>query len=76
VAVKIEGYDLQDRLLKRYTASELRLVDPSSGRWQPMRMEMANLQTGHRTVLAYQEFKANAGIPVTIFTTRSLEKEF
>jgi hypothetical protein len=76
VAPKTEGYDLESKLLKRLTATDIRLVDPALGRWQPMRMEMTNLQTGHRTILSYEDFMANVGVQQTFFTTRYLEKEF
>jgi len=76
VAAKTEGYDLQGKLFKRLTASDIRLVDPEHGRWQPMRLEMVNVQTGHRTVLSYEQFKANVGVEPSFFTTRYLEKEF
>jgi outer membrane lipoprotein-sorting protein len=75
VSPKLEGYDLHGRLFKRLLTTDIRLVDPTLGRWQPMRMEMINLETGHRTILSYDDFKANAGVQQTIFTTRYLEKE-
>jgi outer membrane lipoprotein-sorting protein len=74
VSPKSEGYDVQGHLFKRLTAADLRLVDAALGRWQPMRMEMLNLQTRHRTRLAYDDFRANVGVPAALFTTRSLEK--
>lgn len=76
VSMKTEGYDLQGKLLKRLVATDIQLVDPALGRWQPMRMEMINLQTGHRTVLSYENFKANLGVQSAVFTTRYLEREF
>jgi hypothetical protein len=75
VSSKLEGYDLQGRLFKRLLVTDIRLVDPALGRWQPMRMEMINLETGHRTVFSYDDFKANVGIQQTIFTRRYLEDE-
>lgn len=75
VAPRVEGYDLQGKLFKRLTATDIRLVDPALGRWQPMRLEMTNLQTGHRTALAYEDFRANVGVEKAFFTTRYLEKE-
>lgn len=75
VSQRMEGYDLQGRLLKRLTATDIRLVDPALGRWQPMRLQMNNLQTGHRTILSYEDFKANVGVPQAFFTTRYLEKQ-
>ena len=75
VSSKLEGYDLQGRLFKRLLVTDIRMVDSALGRWQPMRMEMINLETGHRTVFSYDDFKANVGIQQTIFTRRYLEDE-
>jgi hypothetical protein len=38
-------------------------------------MEMINLETDHRTVFSYDDFKANVGIQQTIFSRRYLEDE-
>jgi len=73
VSTKLEGYDLQGRLFKRLLVTDIRQVDPALGRWQPMRLEMINLETGHRTVFSYDDFRANVGIQPTIFTRRYLE---
>jgi uncharacterized protein len=73
---KSEGYDLQGKLFKKLISEDIRLIDQTLSRWQPMRLEMMNLQTNHRTILAYEDFKANVGIPQSSFTTRYLEKEF
>jgi len=75
VSPKLEGYDPQGKLFKRLLATDIRLVDPAQGRWQPMRIEMINLDTRHRTVLFYHDFKANVGVLETLFTTRYLDKE-
>jgi uncharacterized protein len=76
VSPKQEGYDLQGKLFKRLIAQDIRQVDVALGRWQPMVTEMINLESRHRTVLAYQDFKANVGVEQALFTTRSLEKDF
>jgi hypothetical protein len=76
VSPKQEGYDIQGKLFKRLLARDFRLVDPALGRWQAMVTEMVNLETRHRTVLAYEQFKANVGIDPAVFASRSLEKEF
>lgn len=73
---RLESYDLKGRLFKRYTATDIRSTDPALDRWQAMRMEIVNVQTAHRTVLAYEEFRANIGVEPSFFTTRYLDKEF
>ena len=74
VPVKAEYYDLQDKLLKVYVGSSIKLVDSANRRFQPMRQQMTNVQTGHRTVIEYSTFNTSAAIPPEKFTTRGLEQ--
>lgn len=75
VMVKGEYWDQAGQPLKTITAAELQLVDPARRKWQPMRLETVNSQTGHRTVIRYDEFKANQQVKEEVFTTRYLERE-
>jgi predicted RND superfamily exporter protein/outer membrane lipoprotein-sorting protein len=75
VAVKGDLYDTAGRLLRTITASDLREVDPSKGRWQAMRLEARNAQTGHTTTIAIENFKANLGLSTQLFAARELERE-
>ena len=75
VAIKGEFLDVEGRPLKTITASELREVDPEKGRWQAMRLEAHNLQTGHSTVVELRNFKANQGLRAQQFAARELERE-
>jgi predicted RND superfamily exporter protein len=74
-AVKGEFWDTAGRPLKTQTATELRLVDPARDKWQAMRLVTTNLQTGHRTVIAITEFKANQRVGDDLFTTRYMERD-
>jgi outer membrane lipoprotein-sorting protein len=64
-------------LLVEHSASDddsnIQLVDKERGKWQAMRLETVNLQTGHGTVIELQDFRANQSVPRDYFTTRSLE---
>jgi len=51
------------------------VVDPKYGKWQAMRLETSNAQTGHRTVIKFENFKANQKVKDEFFTTRYMEKE-
>jgi outer membrane lipoprotein-sorting protein len=75
VTVQGELWDPSGRPVKTFAASDLKEVDPSHGKWQPMRLEMANTQTGHKTVIRFENFKAGQGIKDEFFTTRYMEKE-
>jgi predicted RND superfamily exporter protein len=74
VAVKGEAYDEAGALLKRFTASDIRLVEPAKGRWQAMKTTAENVQTGHMTEIVFEELKAGVGLEESRFTTRALEE--
>lgn len=75
VAIKGEFWDQAGQPLKSFTAADIQLVDPARGKWQPMRLESANLQTGHRTAIRVENFRANQGVRDDFFTTRYMERE-
>ncbi len=75
VMLKGEYWDQAGQPLKTIRAAELRLVDPARGKWQPLRLEAVNIQTGHRTVIRYGDFRANQQVKDEVFTTRYLERE-
>lgn len=75
VAIREESWDQAGQLLKVMTAGEIQLVDEARGKWQPMRLEATNIQTGHRTRLQFENFRANQNIQADYFTTRYLERE-
>jgi uncharacterized protein len=75
VTLKGEAYDVSEKLLKNFKASDVKQVDTKNNKWQPMRLEAENVQTGHKTILEFQNFKANQGVKDELFTTRYLEKQ-
>ncbi|RFC31051.1 MAG: hypothetical protein DID91_2727704501 [Candidatus Nitrotoga sp. MKT] len=75
VAIKMEYWDEAGQLLKISTFTDVQLVDKVRGKWQAMRLEASNVQTGHRTVIKYDNFKANQQVKDEFFTTRYMEKE-
>ncbi|MGZ8320792.1 MAG: outer membrane lipoprotein-sorting protein [Telluria sp.] len=75
LAMKTEFYATNKQLLKVSTLANVVNVDPAKQRWQPMHMEVQNVQTGHKTVIDWKEFKANQGVKNEYFTPRYLEKE-
>jgi predicted RND superfamily exporter protein/outer membrane lipoprotein-sorting protein len=74
VTLRSEYWDRAGEPLKRATYTDVRLVDKARSRWQAMRLEAENHQTGHRTIVQLDKFTANVGVEDQIFTTRSLEK--
>jgi len=74
VAVKVEMYDLSSQLLKKLSAQKIEKVDEKNNKWQPMILSAENVQTNHKTILEFKNFKANVGVSDDKFTTRFLEK--
>jgi predicted RND superfamily exporter protein/outer membrane lipoprotein-sorting protein len=74
VALRSEFYDVGDKLLKTGRNSRLKLIDAANGRWQPMYISMENVATGHKTVIEFENFKANQNISEDYFTTRYMER--
>ena len=74
VTVRAEFWDQAGQPLKRATYADVRQVDAAQSRWQAMRLEAENLQTGHRTVIQFDRYTANVGVPDEYFTTRYLER--
>lgn len=75
VTVQGEFWDPSGRPLKTFRASEVKEVDPAHGKWQAMFLETTNTQTGHKTLIRFENFKANQGIKDDFFTTRYMEKD-
>jgi outer membrane lipoprotein-sorting protein len=74
VSVKGRFYGTNGELLKETSSSDIREVDAATNRWQPMKMEADNLQTGHKTVITFENYKVNQGVSAELFTTRSMEQ--
>lgn len=75
VAVRGEAYDLSGQLLKKFSARKIEKIDPAHNKWQPMEIEAENVQSNHRTIIEFKNFKANLGVKDELFTSRYLEKQ-
>jgi outer membrane lipoprotein-sorting protein len=73
MTVKSELLDPGEQPLKTIVFSDLRLVDAGRGKWQAMQMEASNVQTGHRTTIRVDNFKANQNVKDELFTPRYME---
>jgi outer membrane lipoprotein-sorting protein len=74
VALRIEIYDLGGELLKKLSAENVQKVDSINNRYQPMKLTAENVQTGHKTIIEFKDFKANVGIDDDAFTARTLDQ--
>lgn len=75
VLVQSEMYDEGGALLKRFTARNLKPVDPSAQRWQPMELVMKNVQSGHDSIIRYEEFEVGVNVPPNTFSSRALDAQ-
>jgi len=71
IPVKVEYYDKQQRMAKRFVAQRLEKIDEI---WTPMEIEMHDLMKDHRTRLKTLEIRYNKGIADRVFTESYLQK--
>jgi len=74
ITVQGEIYDLGGELLKKTVFGNIQKVDPQNGKWQAMTLTSENVQSNHKTVITFKNFKANIGVKDDIFTARYLEQ--
>jgi hypothetical protein len=60
-ALKTDYWDETGQLLKSIHASDVRLVDVDRAKWQFMQLDAENHQSGHKTVLHFDDYRANQG---------------
>ena len=75
MTVKTEFWDETGQMLKTSTFNDIQLVDSKRDKWQAMRLEASNVQTGHRTVIFFENFKVNQQVKDAFFTVNYMEKE-
>ncbi len=75
VAVKTDLYDESGQLKISGKFADIQLIDKERNKWQAMRLEAENKQTGHKTVIQFQNFKANQNVKDDFFTTRYMERD-
>ncbi len=67
--LKEEYYDRRGDLLRVFTADELQAIE---GRWTVTRRTMRNVQSGHRTEVAYADTRYDRRLTPELFTERAL----
>jgi len=72
---KVEYYDSQNALLKTQTTFDVRAAQLDPGRWMPMRRQMTNHQTGHRTLYQFDRFEVSKSLKDAEFIARRLEDQ-
>jgi outer membrane lipoprotein-sorting protein len=71
VPIQVDFYDKSGKLMKRSKVLDLQNI---KGNWTPMKMEMHNIQTEHKTVMTVQKVEFDVDIPDNVFTQTNLEK--
>jgi hypothetical protein len=73
VALRSDLWDGAMQPVKRIRNGEVQPVGGNK-RWQAMRTEAENLQTGHRTLIVFEGFEADRQLAASLFTPKELEK--
>ncbi len=71
IPVRVEYYDKMNKLHRLLIMSEIQEV---SGFWVPLKMEMTNVQTEHKTVLEISRPEYNIKVEESQFNVTTLEK--
>ncbi len=72
---KVVFYDTTGRLLKTQTSREHKLMESDKQRWLPIRREMVNHQTAHRTLYNFDRVDLARDLTERQFDVRSLERQ-
>lgn len=72
---KVVFYDTDGELLKTLTASDIKIIDPSSGKKMAMFMRMDNHQNERKSVIIINEVKINENLKDDMFTIDFIEKQ-
>jgi len=73
VGLKTRFFDKKGKLVKIIRAFDIRPVGDGK-KWRAYRLQMENLQSGHKTVLLYEKYIIDQGVPEGIFTRAYLER--
>ncbi|MDB5967917.1 MAG: exporters of the superfamily-like protein [Hydrocarboniphaga sp.] len=73
VALRTDYFDEAGQALKTVTVSDVRAVDGAPGKTQFMRIEASNQQSGSRTTMSFDGYKASVGISADVFSPLALE---
>lgn len=75
VRIKAELYAPSGMLYKVMQVSSVKEVDRQRGKWLVEKIEMRNLETGHSTVITFNEIKVGGDINKALFQPNRLDQE-
>lgn len=70
VRVKTDYYDRQKNILKKQTLTWQKVSEA----WVWDRVEVINVQTGHKSIFTIDDVRVNVGVSARVFTERALKK--
>jgi len=73
VVMHSDYWDLAGRKLKQLQITKIKKID---GIWAPLKIEMTNLQSNHRTILELSDQHFNRGLRNRLFTQRTLKRGY
>ena len=73
MTIRVDYQDQAGRELKHLHVLDLRQIQ---GIWSPMKVEMINVQSRHKTILEFSEQSYNTGLKDRLFTQRSLKRGY
>ncbi|MBC7690768.1 MAG: outer membrane lipoprotein-sorting protein [Methylotenera sp.] len=74
MVAQVEYFDLENSLIKRLEASDIRKVDEAHSKWMAYRTEMHQLKTGNSSLIEFVTAKVNGGVPESTFTQQNLSR--
>jgi len=73
LTIAVDYWDQAGRELKHLHVSELKQIQ---GIWSPLKVEMDNVQSHHRTTLEFSDQHYNTGLKDRMFTQRTLKRGY
>ncbi|RBW52004.1 outer membrane lipoprotein-sorting protein [Marinobacter sp. F3R11] len=68
----VEAFDIHGKPYKTFSFSDIQQVDAENDKWQPMRAECTNLQSGHSTTIHFSNFKVGEPLSDRLFSANNL----
>lgn len=75
IRVKAELFDLSGALFKVMQVHSVKEIDRQRNKWLMEKVEMLNLQSGHTTIITFNDIRTGADISDKMFSPGRLDKE-
>jgi hypothetical protein len=68
----VEAFDVRGQPYKTFSFFNIQQVDAEHDKWQPMRAESTNLQSGHSTTIRFRNFRIGEPLSDKLFSANNL----